>query len=592
MNQQTPVSQTNATHSRARKLWFRLAAIAAGLLPLVILEFGLRLTQTGKPAEHFDPLAGFNRQQKLFEKRGDAYHTARAREPFFNPQQFAARKATNGFRIFCFGGSTIFGHPYLSETALPKWLELELATAAPDRKIEAINCGGISYASYRLAPIVREVLDYEPDLIILATGENEFLEDRTYQRIKAQSSLRRAIEDRFFSLHTTTLLRQWLRPARQGSDETRAATAQQLTTEVNARLDDARSGYASYHRDLEWRGQVINQFEDSMRAMIADCRRVQVPLILVTLGSNLRDCPPYKSEHKINLAPDAETRWQAAFDAGTAAEAGDPAAALAHYQAAETIDSEHALLSFRMARILDQFGRIESARQHYLRAKDQDICPLRMLDDVYELQHLIGKETATPLVDARRLLESLSPEQLPGNDLYLDHVHPTIGGNQLIARAVAARIFELRLVPEAVPLTAEQRRNIYRRQLTQLDATYFSNGRRRVEWLENWAQRQKLAAETTPKDARGFLHQGFRTFELGAAEDAWKAFLTALEMDPSVTKPIIARALQLRDEGRTEAAQQLLDQLARVVIGREVKADIEKASAVLRGDRATSPIEP
>ena len=46
-----------------------------------------------------------------------------------------------------------------------------------------INCGGVSYASYRLGPILDEVLGYEPDLIMLYTGHNEFLEARTYPRL-------------------------------------------------------------------------------------------------------------------------------------------------------------------------------------------------------------------------------------------------------------------------------------------------------------------------------------------------------------------------------------------------------------------------
>ncbi len=589
MNEKTSNPRPRETASSTRKLGFRLAAVLFGLLPLVALEISLRVFNLAKPTDQADPLAGFNRQQTLFEKSGDVFQTARAREPFFNPQHFAAIKPTNGFRVFCFGGSTVFGHPYLSDTAFPKWLELELAASAPGRAIEAVNCGGISYASYRLAPIVREVMKYQPDLIVVATGENEFLEDRTYQRIKVQSGFRRSLEEKFFSLRSAMIVRNWLNREQHNSLTAPPPVTSTLSTEVNARLDDARSGYASYHRDDEWHRQVVNQFEDSLRAMIADCRGAKTPLILVTLGSNLRDCPPYKSEHKSDLGPEAEARWQSDFDAAAAAESKDPQAALALYEKAAAIDSEHALLNFRIARLLDRLGRVEPAREHYLRAKDQDICPLRMLDEVYQLQHKIAAETSTPLVDARSILEALSPDRLPGNDLYVDHVHPTIGGNQQIAQAVAARTLEMRLLPDASPLPAEKRRSEYHRHLQRLDATYFTNGRRRVEWLENWAQRKKLAEETMPKDVRGFLHQGFRSFELGAEEDAWKSFLTALEMDSSATKQIIARALQLRDEGRGESGQQLLNHLRRVVISRDVKADIEKASAVLRGDRAAVP---
>ena len=60
----------------------------------------------------------------------------------------------------------------------------------PSTTYQAVNCGGVSYASYRLAPLVKEVLAYQPDLVIVMTGENEFLEDRTYQSVKTRSAKR------------------------------------------------------------------------------------------------------------------------------------------------------------------------------------------------------------------------------------------------------------------------------------------------------------------------------------------------------------------------------------------------------------------
>ena len=77
------------------------------------------------------------------------------------------------------------GRPYTVETAFSSWLQLFLQYADPSKKWEVVNCGGVSYASYRLVPILEEVLEnYTPDLVILYTGQNEFLEDRTYAHLK------------------------------------------------------------------------------------------------------------------------------------------------------------------------------------------------------------------------------------------------------------------------------------------------------------------------------------------------------------------------------------------------------------------------
>ena len=55
-------------------------------------------------------------------------------------------------------------------------------------KVEVINAGGICYASYRLLDLVDECLNYEPDLIIVMCGHNEFLEPRHYGNLQTKNS--------------------------------------------------------------------------------------------------------------------------------------------------------------------------------------------------------------------------------------------------------------------------------------------------------------------------------------------------------------------------------------------------------------------
>ena len=49
-----------------------------------------------------------------------------------------------------------------------------------------INAGGISYASYRMVPLIKEALRFRPDLVVIYTGHNEFLERRTYSGLLDQ----------------------------------------------------------------------------------------------------------------------------------------------------------------------------------------------------------------------------------------------------------------------------------------------------------------------------------------------------------------------------------------------------------------------
>lgn len=546
----------------SRRRWFRVFAVLAGLLPLVAFEAGLRLCDVGRPADAPDPFAGFNQNFPLFERQGAVYRTARARAPFIAPQEFPAEKPRGSFRMFCFGGSTVYGHPYTGETAFPKWLELELAGRDPARAWQAINCGGVSYASYRIAPMVQEVLHYQPDLIIVATGHNEFLEDRTYHSLKTRSALWSGLQRTVYSLHTINLLRQSLFRDRATALSSAAVSTDggELSPHVNTRLDYA-SGYASYRRDEVWWQNVVAQYDESVRQIVAACRAAHVPVLLVRLGSNLRDCPPYKSEHRAGLAPGAEADWQAAFDLATANERTDLPRALHFYQEAAAIDADYALLNFRIARTLDRLGRPTEALPYFERAKDTDICPLRITAPLEHTLLRIAAETDTPLVDAAQIIAARSPDGIPGNDWYVDHVHPSIGGHQLIARTIAAQFPARGWLPAAAEWPEAQRVKTYTSHLTSLSTAYLADGKRRLAWLEDWAKRQRLAAETIPNDAAGFARLAFRHLDLGDDAAARDALREALKRDTGVADLVRARAQALTAQGRSDSAATLLRQL-------------------------------
>ncbi|MDP7276316.1 MAG: SGNH/GDSL hydrolase family protein, partial [Planctomycetaceae bacterium] len=437
---------TESPRPPARRWMFRAIAVGVGVLPLIAVELVLSILGLGEPGTAADPLAGFSGVHRLFERDSgtDEYRTSPSRGLFFGEQRFAVSKPDDGFRMFCLGGSTVRGRPFTTETSFTRWLELELAGRIPGRTFESVNCGGLSYASYRLLPILQEVLTYDPDLVVVATGHNEFLEDRSYKDIKSRSAVSAWIEDRALSLRTVTLVRS----AFQETDRKQENKPSE-PSEVEARLDE-QSGYASYHRDDAWRKRVVAQYEDSLRKMVVTCRAAEVPLVLVRLGSNLRDCPPFKSEHRDGLSPEGEAAWQRAFDDGAEAERqGMFSAALVSYHDAEEHDDQFALLFWRMARVLDRLGRFDEARAAYRRARDLDICPLRMVSELDECLVLVAQETKTPLVDAAAASEAASRERIPGYDWFMDHVHPTIFGHQQIAGLIAEKLDGEGLLPES-----------------------------------------------------------------------------------------------------------------------------------------------
>tara|TARA_B100001123_G_scaffold2024_5_gene2811 strand:- start:228 stop:2051 length:1824 start_codon:yes stop_codon:yes gene_type:complete len=529
------------------------------LLPFLALELALVILDVANPSLADDPLSGFSQSGRLFEldQRDEVYRTATARGLFFGDQEFAAEKPEDGFRVFCLGGSTVRGRPFTTESSFTRWLDLELADRSEGRTIEAVNCGGLSYASYRLRPIVAEVLRYRPDLIVVATGHNEFLEDRSYRGLKDRNAAVAWLEDRAMSLRTVTWCRRWLQ-----SDEPEKQS--EGPEEVQARLDEQR-GFASYFRDAAWQDEVVSQYVESLKAMIAACRRAEVPLVLVRLGSNLRDCPPFKSEHRDGITPAELSIWQAAMDAGVAAtDERRFDQALMAFREAEEIDDQFALVAWRIARTLDRLGRPEEAATAYRRARDLDVCPLRMITRLDKSLQRVASQSGTPLVDAAGAIEADSDDGLPGSDWYVDHVHPTLRGHQRIAELLVEEIGRGGWLELSAAATAARVRLNRRRHFRRLGPVFFSNGSRRVEWLENWARRQRLDAEVQPVSWIEFARAGNRAMDFGQWEDAWKAYAQALAACPEVAPAavtVLRHACWLFEQGRSGDAADLVDRL-------------------------------
>jgi len=468
----------------------RLLTLLLGFSPFVAGEIFFRIVDWGRPEDHGDPFVGFREVLPLFVLNGEGtrYEIARGRQFFFRPDSFAAKKDPREFRIFCLGGSTVQGRPFSVETSFTTWLEMSLQAADPRRPFEVVNCGGISYASYRLVPILTEVLGHEPDLIVLYTGHNEFLEDRTYDHIKEMPWMISKPLELCSRLRTFVLLREgFLRLAGKSSSPP-PEDLPILKTEVDARLDH-RGALARYHRDEKWRRRVIDHYAFSLQRMVALCKKAGVPVLLLNPVCNLRDCPPFKSEHRDGLTAGELERWRSLREEARSKFGANPARSIQLFREALEIDGEHAALHFELARCLDSTGRIEEAREEYRLARELDICPLRILDAMNDAVVSTAGKSGTALVDIRGLFEELSDRGIPGNDWLLDHVHPSIRGHQKIAEALAGKMVDMGLLH---PLEgwAERRDQRYKIHQASLDDFYFARGMQRLEAVRAWARGQ------------------------------------------------------------------------------------------------------
>jgi lysophospholipase L1-like esterase len=417
---------------------------------------------------------------------GDNYEIPESRQVYFAPQSFPADKGQRTFRIFCLGGSTVQGSPYSTPTAFSTWLALNLKAADPSRDWEVINCGGISYASYRLVPIVEELLQHQPDLLILYTGHNEFLEERTYGDVKATPAAVAGAHQMLSRLRTYRAARgAWIRATQP---------AQSPKTELPAEVDtvlDYQGGLDLYHRDDAWREGVARHFEFNLRRMIGMARQAGVPVLLVDPPCNLKDCPPFKFEPAPGLDAASLARFESLWKQAQTLDSDQLERQCDLLRQALAIDPRHAGVHYHLAQCLEALGRDDEARPHFLAACDEDACPLRIIEPLHAAIRRTASETGTPLVDLRKQFDERSPNGIPGDEQFVDHVHPTIYWHQRIGEALLEAMAGESLVTPAADWR-ERAKLLERIQMGAVDEVYFQRAKQRLDGQNRWAQGRAL----------------------------------------------------------------------------------------------------
>ncbi len=318
---------------KVRLSWRKKLAFAAvaTLLALLLVEAGLWLFGVRPVIATEDPYVGFSSLSPLFVETLDEdetiwMETAENKRKWFNGQKFAPDKPDGTYRIFCLGGSTTFGRPYDDATSFCGFLRKYLPAADSSHPWEVINCGGISYASYREAIIVKEACRYEPDLFIFYGSQNEFLERRTYRTVIETPPMVRGLGALASRTRVYAAAHWAVQAARGEPDDTERDV---LDDDVLARLDRS-VGPTDYVRDDEQRQRIVEHYRYNLSKMIDTARANGADVLLVQPASNLRDCSPFKSQHSDDVASDDEklAAYERAYrDAKTKMDAAEKLAA-------------------------------------------------------------------------------------------------------------------------------------------------------------------------------------------------------------------------------------------------------------------------
>jgi tetratricopeptide (TPR) repeat protein len=501
--------------------WRKRLLFAAAAFVLFFGGLELALRAVGAREEEEDPFVGFSSTIPLYVERDGWMETNPAKALLFNPQRFPREKPEGSVRIFSLGGSTTYGHPYDDIVSFSGWLRELLNETDSAASYEVINAGGVSYASYRVAALMEELLAYEPDVFVVYTGHNEFLERRTYGSLLDAPS---------WALSAGGLLNRTA-IFRTGAQLVRGKPVKNvLPAEVDTVLDNS-AGPERYRRDDKLAEAVAYHFERNLERMAGLARSAGARLILVTPAASLRDCRPFKSE-----GPEERD-------------------ASAWYDKAEAFYAQ---------------GEYAQAREAYLRAMDEDVCPLRATTPIREAVRRVAEREGVPLVDFEAMLERRSEHGVPGADWFVDHVHLSIAGYRLLGLELLREMQREGLAGGAAP-TEAQLATVDERVHTRMDERAYGISFRNLARVLSWAGKD---AEAGPNAARAIELMGpdAESYELlgrarqaqGALDSAEQAFRDSIAADPERANGYARLGALLLERRQSAAASVYLAEAARL----------------------------
>jgi tetratricopeptide (TPR) repeat protein len=392
----------------------------------ILLEIGLRLGDYGYPTHFYVPSgsAGVNVANYRFGWRFFPPPIARSPEP-----HLLSAKPPGTLRIFVLGGSAAQGVPN-PRFSFGRILEVMLRERYPGVRFELVNAAMTAINSHVVLEIARDCAAQQPDLFIVYMGNNEVVgpygPGTVFQEWSPSLPLIRAglrlrstrtgqlVSNTMGSLHPHKTSRTWRGMA--------------MFMDHAVAVDDPRLSptYANLRQNVS----------DICRL----ARRAGAPVILSTIAVNLRDCPPFASQHRADLRTDQLQKWESIYRAGIELQNENRCAeAFARYESAGRLDDRFAELQFRMGVCLAALGRLEEARERFLAARDLDVLRFRADRAINTaIREAFAQESrdGTQLVDAERLLaaSAAGAGEILGKDVFFDHVHFTYDGNYRLAR--------------------------------------------------------------------------------------------------------------------------------------------------------------
>ena len=410
-------------------IWaFRIIGILLPFLLLILLELALRMFHYGSNLDLFIPYKGDANYLVFNPEASQKYFTDPLAATKGNTELFKKTKDTNTCRIFVLGESTTIGYPYHYNASFHRWLQFRLMNTFPERNFEIINLSLTAVNSYTILGFAKELVNYQPDAVLIYVGQNEYygaLGVGSTQSIAGSPAIvNMAVELR--ELKTvqliTNLYGKFSRLFRHRKTDLNETRMKQMVA----------SQQIPFQSKIYQRG--IDQFTSNIGNTLSLFDKKGIPVFISNLVSNEKDLPPFISTSDQKSLPAAfADKYNQGLKALTA---GDSSLALSKFMEANKEYTGHALCNFYLGQLNYRQGDFKKAKTYFAKAKDLDMLRFRAPAELNQIIFKFCDEFKNVhLVDTKAEFEQHSPNQIIGDNLVIDHVHPNLLGYSLMSDA-------------------------------------------------------------------------------------------------------------------------------------------------------------
>lgn len=377
-----------------KRIIFSLLLFLIALGALSLVEVTLRLANYGGDLSLFisapEEVSDYYRLNPDIGKR---YFYKQFTVPTPPKDLFLKEKPENGYRIFVLGGSTTAGFPYGNNLMFSRILWRRLQDVFPEKRIEVVNTAMAAINSYTILDFTDEILEYEPDLILIYMGHNEFYGALGVASLESIGQSRAIIKIylKLQHLRLFRLLRSLISNVKTLFKKTHEDNQEDLTATLMERIVSEQ--VIPFKSELYEKGR--KQFQDNLEEILETAYKANVPVMLSELVSNVGDQSPFHSVKKDSFPPANQV--------------------------------------YKQAKEMEKSGDYDKARQLYFRAKDLDALRFRATEDFNNIIHESASKYKTTVVPMKNIFKKHSPHGIIGNSLMLEHLHPNVDGHFLIA---------------------------------------------------------------------------------------------------------------------------------------------------------------